>query len=774
MKKKKHLGKITLISMAGFLTYTYGSEAQASEVDSHSEFTNDEEISHDLNEPKIEMVEVELLNLNNDLEVEAEPENDSVEEDLKLETEKAETVNNDFEDQLETEQAAIQVEAEIEDVDLEVEFESDKEVIKEKETVTIDDFSSEELLESSHDLNNHISSEETFSTMNIDESSTNEIDAEDETSLFNGEELSRVLINVEEQDAVKEINVVGTFDPTKVDDMTNGYTNTLMLIDSKTLKTIANISFIGKTFDNRLEDFINDFNNENGTLYKYQNKQLISRSGSSTTIGGITRGSYQYKYNVYLLNESDTVISDNDKPLVPSYVLYDNTDRRRTLKSITIKDEYNNKLYSNENLINYMTVDEVIKEALGMLDESKYYYDYLDVSSGFTSIVSNFGSFRGTSYDIEVYVGTKKNTETTSTTEVVEIPYDIIIRYDDNVAKGEIIVEQEGRTGLEEVTTHTTYENGHIIDEYKDHVIIREPIDRIEIHGNKVVQNFERTEVEEIPYNIILEESDELEVGQRVLKQKGINGSITSIYLITTINGVETSNELIETLYVDSIDEIYLIGTKVVIPDEPETPGETEEPSEPVVPDEPKTPGETEEPSEPVVPDEPKTPGETEEPSEPVVPDEPKTPGETEEPSEPVVPDEPKTPGETEEPSEPVVPEESETPDETEELSKPVDTDRSEVPTDSEKSTESDNFVMYEDFTENINEVMQAEEISVSKKDNKVNEVNPTSNINTANESMETLPNTGQVQNNTALAGVATMFAGLLALIGVRRRKTEK
>ncbi|WP_210400779.1 G5 domain-containing protein, partial [Nosocomiicoccus sp. HMSC059G07] len=84
-----------------------------------------------------------------------------------------------------------------------------------------------------------------------------------EVSTFNGEELSRVLINVEKKDAVNKIIVVGTFDPTKVDDMTNGYTNTLMLIDSKTLKTIANISFIGKTFDNRLEDFINDFNNEN-------------------------------------------------------------------------------------------------------------------------------------------------------------------------------------------------------------------------------------------------------------------------------------------------------------------------------------------------------------------------------------------------------------------------------------------------------------------------------------------------------------------------------
>ena len=116
-------------------------------------------------------------------------------------------------------------------------------------------------------------------------------------------------------------------------------------------------------------------------------------------------------------------------------------------------------------------------------------------------------------------------------------------------------------------------------------------------------------------------------------------------------------------------------------PDEPDEPGDTENPDEP---GEPESPGDTENPDEP---GEPENPGDTENPDEP---GEPENPGDTENPDEP---SEPENPGDTENPDEPGEPEnpgDTENPDEPGEPENPGDTDIPDEPGEPENPGDTD------------------------------------------------------------------------------------
>lgn len=217
--------------------------------------------------------------------------------------------------------------------------------------------------------------EETYETEAIDElESSNEIDDE----------------------AVEEAPVIN-------DNLTEGYNNHLTLIDSNTNETLSTVSFTGLTFDDRLTYLVEDINSEFNTEYYVLSEQLTSRTRNSSSINGYTVSSVNSYYNIYLENTSEVEYPFDNKPFIPSHTLYDESYTEYTLKDIVIINNNGAELYNNT-LTGTHSIDEIIRNAMQNIDEELYYYDSVDVSSGFTTRFSNGGFYSGEFYDIQVLV----------------------------------------------------------------------------------------------------------------------------------------------------------------------------------------------------------------------------------------------------------------------------------------------------------------------------------------------------------------------------------
>lgn len=267
-----------------------------------------------------------------------------------------------------------------------------EEIIPE-ESVSEDTTEAEPVIEQeiSEEIVNFNAAEETISEESTSDTSDTSEET-DETEVVDELEASNEI----EDETVEEAPVIN-------DDLTEGYNNHLTLIDSNTNEILSTVSFTGLTFDDRLTYLLEDINSEFNTEYYVLSEQLTSRTRSSSSINGYTVSSVNSYYNIYLENTSEVEYPFDNKPFIPSHTLYDESYTEYTLKDIVIINNNGSELYNNT-LTGTHSIDEIIRNAMQNIDEELYYYDSVDVSSGFTTRFSNGGFYSGEFYDIQVFV----------------------------------------------------------------------------------------------------------------------------------------------------------------------------------------------------------------------------------------------------------------------------------------------------------------------------------------------------------------------------------
>ncbi|NQJ22502.1 YSIRK-type signal peptide-containing protein [Streptococcus suis] len=169
-----------------------------------------------------------------------------------------------------------------------------------------------------------------------------------------------------------------------------------------------------------------------------------------------------------------------------------------------------------------------------------------------------------------VAVGSKSPDQITNEVEqtVVSVPYETKYIEDPSLPLGQEQVQSQGVEGQKTVTTTYTLINGvrqaspTVIEE-----ITKQPISQIVARGTKVIEEKTDTETrtEEIPYDIVVRETDSLYLGEEQVRVEGTVGSkeITTTY--KTIDGVRQPNPTVtERVLTEPVTKQVLKGTKPV------------------------------------------------------------------------------------------------------------------------------------------------------------------------------------------------------------------
>lgn len=160
--------------------------------------------------------------------------------------------------------------------------------------------------------------------------------------------------------------------------------------------------------------------------------------------------------------------------------------------------------------------------------------------------------------------GTKEDVvETDVQTERVDIAQpETIVRETNELHVGEESVIQEGRPGVKEVVTTTTYVNGveQSVDTV-DSVIQNAQATIIEVGTKDKVESVEEVETIAIEQpETITRETMDLERGQERVVQEGTPGEKQVITTITFTNGVESSRDVVEVVTKDATPRIVEVG----------------------------------------------------------------------------------------------------------------------------------------------------------------------------------------------------------------------
>ncbi|HEM2740670.1 TPA: G5 domain-containing protein [Streptococcus suis] len=171
-----------------------------------------------------------------------------------------------------------------------------------------------------------------------------------------------------------------------------------------------------------------------------------------------------------------------------------------------------------------------------------------------------------------IAIGTKIQEQDKITTEVehtiIDIQFDTEYVDDPSLPLGQEQVQSNGVLGQKTVTTTYTLINGvRQANPTVSEEIIKQPISQIVARGTKVIE--EKTEVEtrteEMPFDIVVRESDKLYLGEERVQVEGKVGSkeITTTY--QTIKGVRQPNPTVtEKVLTEPVAKQVLKGTKPV------------------------------------------------------------------------------------------------------------------------------------------------------------------------------------------------------------------
>ncbi|HEM4138429.1 TPA: G5 domain-containing protein [Streptococcus suis] len=169
-----------------------------------------------------------------------------------------------------------------------------------------------------------------------------------------------------------------------------------------------------------------------------------------------------------------------------------------------------------------------------------------------------------------VAVGSKSPDQITNEVEqtVVSVPYETKYIEDPSLPLGQEQVQSQGVEGQKTVTTTYTLINGvRQANPAVSEEITKQPISQIVARGTKVIDEKTDTETrtEEIPYDIVVRETDSLYLGEERVQVEGKVGSkeITTTY--KTIDGVRQPNPTVtERVLTEPVAKQVLKGTKPV------------------------------------------------------------------------------------------------------------------------------------------------------------------------------------------------------------------
>ena len=195
--------------------------------------------------------------------------------------------------------------------------------------------------------------------------------------------------------------------------------NIITIVDQVTNQEIASTTFLGNEYSVRLNYFINQLNSQNNLELEVVDEKTTSDVLRSSTVNGFTVSSRTIKKNIYVVNNNNTDTTI-EKPFLPEGVIYNNQDYVRAYRKVTIQDNGGRELY-RVNYVAYESTDETIRNAMSNINSSDYYYDSVDVSEGFTSIVSSTGSYRGPLKEITILVNRIEEPKTPVEPEVPEV-----------------------------------------------------------------------------------------------------------------------------------------------------------------------------------------------------------------------------------------------------------------------------------------------------------------------------------------------------------------
>ncbi|NQK50021.1 YSIRK-type signal peptide-containing protein [Streptococcus suis] len=169
-----------------------------------------------------------------------------------------------------------------------------------------------------------------------------------------------------------------------------------------------------------------------------------------------------------------------------------------------------------------------------------------------------------------VAVGSKSPDQITNEVEqtVVSVPYETKYIEDPSLPLGQEQVQSQGVEGQKTVTTTYTLINGvRQANPAVSEEITKQPISQIVARGTKVIEEKTDTETrtEEIPYDIVVRETDSLYLGEEQVRVEGTVGSKEITTTFKTIDGVRQPNPTVtERVLTEPVAKQVLKGTKPV------------------------------------------------------------------------------------------------------------------------------------------------------------------------------------------------------------------
>ena len=166
----------------------------------------------------------------------------------------------------------------------------------------------------------------------------------------------------------------------------------------------------------------------------------------------------------------------------------------------------------------------------------------------------------------KVIVGTKDFTGTYEYKKTCPIPFEVEVREDPTLSKGEKKVFQEGKAGSKTTSYEQAIKNGQPDGQARQvgEPIVVEPTKHIILVGTKSLEGKRETPVEKaIPYETKVIYDENLEAGTRVVDNEGKDGKEIVTTTITTLDGditVHSEGKVIE----QKQDRVVRVGIKPV------------------------------------------------------------------------------------------------------------------------------------------------------------------------------------------------------------------
>ena len=172
-----------------------------------------------------------------------------------------------------------------------------------------------------------------------------------------------------------------------------------------------------------------------------------------------------------------------------------------------------------------------------------------------------------------ITVGTKvTNGNGETTTKVVEVPFETEVITDDNLAKGERVVDQKGEKGERTITVTTPVTNGVAGEPVVTDKVTKDPVKEIirvgtlcpvpeepEKPEDKVITSEQTVEVQ---YDTEIIEDNTLEAGTIVEEKAGENGERTITSIVTVTDGKASAPVINTEVTKQPVKRIVRVGTK--------------------------------------------------------------------------------------------------------------------------------------------------------------------------------------------------------------------